>query len=204
MYRLIHKDPATQPKTGVYSDWKTQISVECYNQCVYCTIHENKWGGLDNFHVEHYRPKSIQAFKHLINDICNLFLSCPVCNRFKSDDWPDDPDLDKPSYPDPSITDYGTIFKLGNTTFTIGGTCVSANYVIERLYLNRPQLIYERRETELKNKEKALFDEVVELASKINDKELTTKTFTIIAAIKTHLASRDSIRPYKLAEIRKL
>lgn len=203
IYRLIHKDPSTQPKTGTYSDWKPQISSECYNQCVYCTIHENKWGGLDNYHVEHFRPKSLSAFKHLENDICNLFLACPVCNRFKSDDWPADPDLSVPSYPDPSVTDYSNIFYPNNTSFTISGSCISANYVIERLFLNRPQLIYERRETLLKEKEVALFNEVVELASKINDKELMTKVFTIIAEIRNHLAARENIRPYKLAEIRK-
>lgn len=202
-YRLIHKNPSTQPKTGVYSDWKPQISDECYNQCVYCSIHENRWGGLDNFHVEHFRPKSIAAFKHLVNDICNLFLACPVCNRFKSDDWPSDPDLDKPSYPDPSITDYSKIFRPGVSLYSISGTCVSATYVIERLYLNRPQLIYERRESELRNKELNLFKEVFELAGKINEKDLTIRTFTVIAAIKTHLSARENINPYKLAEIRR-
>lgn len=203
IYRLIHKDPATQPASGVYSDWKIQISDECYNQCIYCAIDENHWGGLDNYHVEHFRPKSIAAFKNLENDICNLYLSCPVCNRFKSDDWPADPDLSIPSYADPSITDYSTILISDATTYTINGNCVSANYTIQRLYLNRPQLIYERREYALKNKEAELFNEVVALAAQIQDKELITKTFTVIAGIRTHLAARESIRPYKLAEIRK-
>jgi hypothetical protein len=202
-YRLINKDPANQPATGIYSDWKIQISNECYNQCVYCCIHENHWGGLDNYHVEHFRPKSILAFKHLENDICNLFLACPVCNRFKSDDWPADPDLNVPSYADPSVTDYSTIFIPDSSAYTIAGNCNSANYTIERLYLNRPQLIYERRELSLKQREIDLFNEVVELAAKVQDKEMITKTFTVIAAIKNHLSERENIRPYKLAEIRK-
>ena len=202
-YHLIHKDPRKQPAKGVYTDWKNQISDECYNQCVYCAIHENHWGGLDNYDIEHFRPKSIPKFRHLENDICNLFIACPVCNRFKSDDWPSDPDLNFPSYPDPCITDYSTIFTPDLANYTISGTCVSATYVIEKLYLNRPQLIYERRETALKTKEAQLFKEVAEMASKVKDTELITEAFAVVAAIRTHLAARENIRPYKLAEIRK-
>jgi 5-methylcytosine-specific restriction endonuclease McrA len=203
IYRKIHKDKATQPQQGVYSDWKAQISDECYNQCVYCAIHENHWGGLDNYHVEHFRPKSIPAFKRLENDILNLFLACPVCNRFKSDDWPADPDVTIPSYADPSLNDYSTFFKVGATPYTLAGSCVSATYTIERLYLNRPQLIYERREATLKKREIALFNEVLELAEKLQEKDLIVKTFAVIGAIKNHLDAREYIRPYKLAEIRK-
>ncbi len=202
-YKLIPKDPAKQPKKGVYSDWKVQISDECFQQCVYCTIHENHWGGVDHYHIDHFRPKSIPAFKSLENDICNLFYACPVCNRFKSDDWPADPDLAIPSYPDPSITDYSTIFNLNLNSFLIVGNNASANYVILRLYLNRPQLVYERRETILRDKELQLFQEIAKLAPQSKDISLITKAFTLLATVKTHLAKRESIRPYKLAEIRK-
>ena len=102
-WKLVNKDPTTQPKRGTYSDWKEQIAQECYNQCVYCSIHESQFGGINNFHIDHFRPKSI--FKNLENDICNLFYSCPICNRFKSDDWPNEPNLDTISYPDPSNID---------------------------------------------------------------------------------------------------
>ena len=202
-YRLIHKDPSTQPTAGVYSDWKEQISLECYKQCIYCTIHENQWGGVDHYHIEHYRPKSIPEFKKLENDICNLFYACPVCNRFKSDDWPAEPDLNVVSYPDPSLTDYKTIFDFNNSTYTLIGKFTSSVYMIERLYLNRPQLVYERRETHLKSREVELFQEVSQLAMQTNDTDLMKKAFTILASIRTHLQKRESIRPYKLAESRK-
>lgn len=202
-YKLVNKDPKKQPSTGVYSDWKPQISDECHKHCVYCTIHESNWGGMDHYHIDHFRPKSKAAFASLINDICNLFYACPVCNRFKSDDWPADPDLNIVSYPDPSITDYSKIFDINTATYTISGKNVSANYVVTRLYLNRPQLVYERRETFLKANEEKLFQEVIELALKTSDLDLIRKTFTTIAAIKTHLDKRKDIRPYKLSEIRK-
>ncbi len=202
-YKLVNKNGVKQPVTGTYSDWKEQIAEECYQQCVYCAIHVNHWGGLDNFHVEHFRPKSIAAFKKLENDIANLFLTCPVCNRFKNDDWPADPDLKVASYPDPSLTDYDKILSVDDTTFTIDGNCVSANYVIHRMYLNRPQLMHERREYKLSNKEVKLFNEVTTLASKVQDKELIKKIFTVVSDVRNHLAARETISPYKLAEIRK-
>lgn len=200
-YRLIHKDSKNQPARGTYTDWKVQISEECYKQCVYCTINESHWGGIDHYHIDHYRPVSIEAFKKLENDICNLFYACPVCNRFKSNDWPADPDLAIPSYPDPSVTDYSTILEFD--TYTIVGKNPSANYIIERLYLNRPQLIYERRECALMEKEKQLFDEIVKLAPNVENHDLVKRSFELMGAIRTHLAARENIRPYKLSEIRK-
>lgn len=202
-YSLIHKDRNKQPATGIYSDWKVQIASECNNQCIYCTINENQWGGIDHYHIEHYRPKSIPRFKHLENDICNLFYACPVCNRFKSDDWPAEPDLNVISYPDPSITNYDSIFDFNQATYTLVGLYTSSKYMIERLYLNRPQLIYERRETDLKSKEVGLFNEISQLAVQTDDKELMKKAFTILTTIRNHLQAREKIRPYKLAEIRK-
>lgn len=203
-YRLIHKDAKNQP-AGAYTDpgWKEQIAQECYYQCVYCSIHENHWGGIDHYHIDHFRPKSIAAFASLENSILNLFYACPVCNRFKSNDWPADPDLNAISYPDPSITDYSTIFDFDNNHFTLLGKYVSANYLIHRLYLNRPQLIYERRETFLKQRALELIKEVHDLATKIQDNELIKKTFSLVVNIMAHLAARENIRPYKLAEIRK-
>ena len=54
----IFKENSVQPKTGKYSDWKEIIADECKHQCVYCALSESRFGGIRNFHVEHYRPKS--------------------------------------------------------------------------------------------------------------------------------------------------
>jgi 5-methylcytosine-specific restriction endonuclease McrA len=101
-WKLITKDAKNQPVSGVYSDWKELVAQECFYQCVYCAIHEAQFGGIDHYHIDHYRPKSIAEFKHLENNIGNLFYACPICNRFKSNDWPGEPDLNTPTYPDPS------------------------------------------------------------------------------------------------------
>ena len=58
---IIVKDPERLPRRGNYrnQEWKQQLAEKGHNQCVYCAIHENIMGGIRNFHVEHYRPKSI-------------------------------------------------------------------------------------------------------------------------------------------------
>jgi uncharacterized protein (TIGR02646 family) len=143
----IQKDPANQPSSGKYNDWKAQLAEEGQHQCVYCAIREISMGGIRNFHVEHYRPKSKPEFSHLINDYCNLFYACPICNTFKSNDWPNDPvnDHSKPSYPDPSNVDYNILFDVDIKQGLVNGNKVASAYMQEKLYLNRPQLVIERR-----------------------------------------------------------
>lgn len=203
-WKLIKKDPEKQPLDGTYTNWKEQIAEECYHQCVYCSIHENPWGGIDHYHIDHFRPKSKPEFSHLENDICNLFYACPVCNRFKSDDWPGEPDnLDKICYPDPSKTDYQTIFQQNQTNYTIFSMNKSGSYLIHRLYLNRPQLIYERREDALMQKEKDLLEEIIQMLQNCSNNNLRNKALSVINEVHQHLHKRKNIRPYKLAEIRK-
>lgn len=204
-WRLVLKDSKNQPVGDDYTKWKEQIAAECYHQCVYCAIHEKPWGGIDHYHIDHYRPKSIPEFKKYELDICNLFYACPICNRFKSDDWPAEPDsiLSIPCYPDQSKVDYSTIFDMNDTDFNLKGKNVAANYTIERLYLNRPQLIYERRENKLNLDEKLLRKSVLEMIRKIEDPQLIKRVLNIIDKILDLIEASNKIRPYTLAEIRK-
>ncbi|MFA5934555.1 MAG: HNH endonuclease [Candidatus Paceibacterota bacterium] len=115
-------------------------------RCVYCAIHENALGGIQAFHVEHYKPKSkFPTLEHILE---NLFYSCPICNRFKLNDWPAEPNrhLNNSSYPDPSKIDYSNIFNLNTNTGIVSGKYIASRYMVERLYFNRPQLILERRQ----------------------------------------------------------
>jgi hypothetical protein len=135
-----------QPAHGSWRDWLEQISRDCGGRCVYCAIPESRYGGIENFHVDHFRPKSVPRFRRLSKSIGNLYLSCAICNRFKGDDWPNDPAADHsvPAYPDPSDCDYNTLFAWDKTTHQLDGKFTASRYVVERLYLNRPQLIRER------------------------------------------------------------
>lgn len=166
---IIQKNPAQFPVTGTYKQWKPLLAREATNKCVYCAIHENQMGGIRNFHVEHYRPKS--KFKKLENDFQNLFYSCPVCNTFKSNDWPNEPTGEHSivSYPDPSATNYNHLFDVDTRQGVIQGKNVAAKYVQEKLFLNRPQLITERKIASVLTRSKQAIDKTKELLEQLTD-----------------------------------
>jgi len=207
-WRLINKDPSKQPRNGNYSDWKNQIAIECFYQCVYCSIHEAQFGGIDNYHIDHFRPKSRKEFEQLTNDICNLFYACPICNRFKSDDWPGEPDLNTSSYPDPSKVDYTTLFRLTND-FELEGLYTASKYLILRLFLNRFQLIMERREATRRAQVQGLIEIITGLVDSLTrpDIEFALDIMKKLDSIKNNLLGleehRRRIRPYEIADIRK-
>jgi hypothetical protein len=142
MWRKIGKPyPLPDAPAGGYRAWKPDLAREANARCVYCCIHESKFGGARNFHVEHYRPKSLRP--DLKDNYGNPFYACAICNCFKSDDWPADPvegDLDGPGYPDPSLTDYSTFLEVERTTGLVRSHCRTGKYLIERLHLNRAQM----------------------------------------------------------------
>lgn len=134
-----------RPAGGQWSDWKQQIADQCDGRCVYCAIVESRFGGIRNFHVEHFRPK--KRFEALENEITNLYLACAICNVLKGDDWPGDPvsDHSVATYPDPALADYNKLLSVSPTTHEVAAVTLSGKYVIERVLLNRAQLILERR-----------------------------------------------------------
>src|SRR5882724_214037 len=141
----IPKENAQKPSAGTYKDWKPIIAKEGGYQCVYCAIGEASFGGTRNFHVEHYKPRSI--YRELENEISNLFYACPVCNTFKGDSFPAEPveDHSVGCYPNPSTTDYNELFDIDLSLGIVGGKYTASRYLVVRLHLNRPQLVLERR-----------------------------------------------------------
>jgi len=206
----IPKENSIQPDKGSYSDWKQQIADEGQHQCVYCAIHDGHFGGLRNFHIEHYRPKSIDRFAELKNVIINLFYACPVCNTFKSDDWPADPidDLSIHCYPDPSLTDYSEIFSIEVENGTIIGNCLAARYMVEKIYLNRPQLIMERRVRYLLSIEESLRLEISDMLKAGRDRIPSDDLVTFYEEL-TRLSNNlhamrdalDHVSPYREADV---
>lgn len=136
-----------QPEMGTWRDWKTRIADDCSARCVYCAIPESRFGGSRNFHIEHFRPKA--RFPSFENAISNLYLACAVCNVLKCDDWPGAPrrNHSTAAYPDPARTDYNILLSLSPSTHEVTSRTVAGKYLIERLLLNRAQLVLERRLT---------------------------------------------------------
>ena len=198
-----------QPALGVYRDWKTQIANDCHQQCVYCALSESRYGGLDNFHIDHFKPKS--KFEELEQIIANLFLACAICNRFKSNDWPADPleDHSRPAYPDPSSHDYNELFTVEHRTYEVSGRYPATRYVTERLYLNRPQLMLERRSFFLEER----IDEIGDFAQRAGEavretgseesKTLLLGFLTRVIDLKNTFAQANRARPYELEDVRR-
>src|SRR5690606_14199733 len=97
------------------------------------------------------KPKS--KFPSLTNVYSNLYYSCPICNTFKSDDWPNERDFiySQAFYPNPSIVDYNDIFSIDHESYFVKGKTFTAKFLIEKLFLNRAQLINYRKETFINN-----------------------------------------------------
>lgn len=131
-------------RTGIpvqkkYQLYKAYLRVDFHYSCAYCGIHENEFGGIRHFHVEHYRPQV--HFPGLVLDYENLFYACGICNSFKRADWPSDNPLDDGiGYLDPCQHDYLVHFKE-NDNAILEHLSPPALYMIERLHLNRMQLI---------------------------------------------------------------
>jgi hypothetical protein len=161
-WQRIPKESSTKPTHGnKYSEWKPELAQEGFHQCVYCCISENSFGGIRNFHVEHYKPKSLKEFSHLENEFSNLYYACAICNTFKSDDWVEPlSDFSVGCYPDPSKMSYGELFELDYSKATVAGRNVTGVYLVNKLYLNRVQLVLNRQETITEKRYQALINTV--------------------------------------------
>lgn len=139
MAKLVRRQ--NPPVYTDYPKYKPILRQEFNYRCIYCDIHENEHGGPRHFGVEHFRPKSIPRFSHLICVYANLFYACNICNSFKSNQWPsDNPLTDGKGFLDPCEYDYDEHFLLNETNHLVGLTAVGA-YMIEILHLNRAQLV---------------------------------------------------------------
>ncbi len=86
--RLTRRDSYSTKTNGkyykTYTFYRNEIAQDCKNRCIYCDIKENEIG-FEGFVLDHFRPQL--HFPDLISNPKNLVLSCPKCNRFKSDRW---------------------------------------------------------------------------------------------------------------------
>lgn len=187
---------------------KQYLRTEGKNRCVYCAINESVLGGYQFFWVEHLRPQS--DFPELADNLENLFYSCSICNRFKSNDWPNDNNDDymHPCYPDPSKVDYAEIFDFNDQNGLLEGKFPASRYMESKLFLNRPQLILERmrfalnercegligRNSELNQELKRLADQKEALEHMQKMSELTIS----LLRLKQNL---ESIPPYELNDV---
>jgi hypothetical protein len=126
-------------------------------RCGYCGTSEVDVGS--ELEIDHYQPRS----KGGSDNFSNLVYCCPACNRFKSDYWDPSSPLRvlHPKRDNPSEHfregEYGLLIPLTETGI----------FHIERLQLNRPQLVAQRlrkkREAEAERTYTALLRRFTEL-----------------------------------------
>lgn len=164
------KLPRNQPVRGKYSEWKEEIADDCSHICVYCEIGTNYFGGVRNFHIDHYKPKS--KFIELEDDTNNLFLSCSICNCFKSDYWDDEENC---NIPNPTNGEF--ILNISkDQNGLLRSTSFLHNFMIHKLYLNRVQLILYRRE-------KNIHDKIIRIKKFYQEKKLQESDLPILEKI---------------------
>lgn len=196
-WRLIDKKSVQAPKVGSYGDWKPQLAQEAEYQCVYCCIHEVQFGGIRNFHVEHYKPQS--KFPALKDTYSNLFYACGVCNIFKSNDWPRElatGDFSQAGYPDPSQVDYEQFLKVDKYSGVVASGNITGKYVIERLHLNRPHLIGLRAWAELFRRLEQVTAEIAVLVDAGIPASETKAVMRTLGDLSSLMLKLTRVRPY--------
>lgn len=141
----VQKAGAQPPNESPFDGWKAALAQEGGRRCVYCALPDVMLGGELHYHIEHFVPRTQDPA--LARVWSNLFYACPICNRFKSDDWP--AAATGYGYHNPAEVDYNEKFQVDGRTHRAIGLDVRAMYHVERLHLNREQLILARRETRL-------------------------------------------------------
>ena len=82
--------PAEAPKVRGkrYTRFRSAVRSAFSECCAYCLLHELLAGGPDNFELDHFCPKSLSQFAHLVHDFFNLFYACHPCNNKKGNQTP--------------------------------------------------------------------------------------------------------------------
>jgi hypothetical protein len=192
-----------QPAAGRWHDWKQAIADFCEGRCVYCAIHEGRFGGIRNFHIEHFRPKV--RFPDLEDAIANLYLACAICNVLKCDDWPAEPSADHSTaaYLDPASVDYNAVLSVIAPSYEVSSETMAGRYLIQRILLNRAQLVLERRLSSTLDALENFETWVTTSMDVMTDKE---RTETVAALLKISGAKTAAIkaRPYRDQQTKRL
>ena len=122
-----------EPRQYAHPDIRSTLEAESHSKCAYC---EARITHVTYTHIEHKLPKKLHPI--LVCAWDNLTIACPKCNTNKGE-------YNQPECPllDPHIDDVEENIAFGGPmAFPRGGT--RADATINRLRLNRSELLYER------------------------------------------------------------
>ena len=174
-----------------YREYYNEIETDCQKCCVYCDVSLDEIGG-EGMQLDHFRPKTIPEFESLSNDPNNLLLSCPKCNRLKSNHWPADVSADTTcdgdcGFIDPFKENRKDYFEIENTG-GIRDKKSPSKYMIQLLKLDRIARRQVRRKRILRaeiewitDKLSAKIDEIKGMADAGSSRSDISKQITILA-----------------------
>ena len=141
---MVHKfreNPPVRKYKGTYQNYrsyKPHLASDFLNRCGYTDCSDFWFGGINNFHIDHFIPWKTYPHKpNLKTDYQNLVYCCSYVNILKSNDEGD--------YIDPCTEDFNQHFsrdKSGN--IVPDPNSVQAKYMYKRLklFMKRYQIIW--------------------------------------------------------------
>lgn len=128
---------------GGYRSFRLFVREDFSRQCAYCLLMEVLAGGVDNFELDHFRPKS--RFPELLNDFYNIYYACHPCNHTKRDIWPSaELEARGISFVDLCKDDFAAHFRV-NEDGKWEGVTAPGGYTVDKLRLNREHLVTIRK-----------------------------------------------------------
>lgn len=130
--------------TKDYGKFRPYLREDFLQCCAYCLLHERFAGGEESFEIDHFKPKSMPEFAHLIYEYTNLYYSCHRCNKEKRAKWPTW-ELQQQGYyfVDVCIDNFSMHYEDHNGEWLAISN--AGKYTVERLRLNSEHLVEIRK-----------------------------------------------------------
>lgn len=143
--KTTHKRSLSPRVFKRYQTYKRYLQWEFGRICVYCRQPDSSAPNL-NFGADHYRPKSIPRFAHLMCEYKNLYYCCGQCNSRKNNEWPLD-EKKGPFVVNPCDHDMASHLRFSQKTGQVDAMSVYGRYTADLLQLNDDATVQWRQST---------------------------------------------------------
>lgn len=127
-----------------YGSYKRWLQQEFSRVCVYCRAPDTHAGPALIFQVDHYRPKSLPPFAHLVAEYSNLYYCCGNCNCRKTNYWPANENTD-PWVVNPCEHDMAVHLRFNSQTGLVEPRSPHGTWTAELLDLNGETVVQHRQ-----------------------------------------------------------
>lgn len=165
---------------AISADTREQVR-ELYHQCCgYCGTHENDAGS--RLEIDHFKPQAVGG----TDELENLVYCCAACNKFKRDFWPADSSPNRLLHP---LKDNPRQHLTENDEGRLIPLSPTGAFHLEKLRLNRPQLLASRKKRRI---EKYVYAGIAEALAE--SEKLQTRENTITELLNDALSRLESLQ----------